>query len=97
MMNSNCLSVNIRLCNEVSTTVTVQNEPLAVSVYEVDPLVANIRIVGFPLTAYVRSISEHIKVRCSNVCGVDLVRGVLYDIDGIALFDADNEQLFEKE
>lgn len=102
-----CLNADIRLHKVLSAELIPRHVNIKVAVGVSSPLTASIRETAPPLGVSLhcignhpevtaRCVTKHLHTRLSIVCGVG-VRGGLFDIDGLLLFDSDNEQLFESE
>ena len=93
-MSSNCLNINIGLRESVFTAnVKVTNEQLTAVVAAPSCLSVDIRLIQLALRLNACNIGKELTVKGSNVCGVDFSWDTLYDLDGVALFDAENKRL----
>lgn len=102
---SGCLNVRISANERIKACATIpkerikagvtilQKEVLNASVTSLVPLEVRVEGRNKPLRFLIQSTAPHIKVNGSNVCGVDFSWDSIFDYDGIALFDADNERL----
>lgn len=89
-----CLNVIISKSEGIKAGATIlPREVLKVSATSLVPFEVKIEGRNEPLRFLIQSSAPHISVNGSNVCGVDFSWDSLFDFDGIALFDADNERL----
>jgi hypothetical protein len=81
--------------NVLSVELTPQYNNMDVAVVVSSPQSITIRDTK-PLEVTAKCVTKHLNTRLSIVCGVG-IRGGLFDIDGLLLFDSDNNKLFESE
>lgn len=90
---SGCLSVKISANEGIKAGATIlPRDVLKVSATSLVPFEVRVEGRNEPLRFLVQSTAQHIKVNGSIVCGVNSWDS-LFDYDGIALFDADNERI----